>query len=162
MSLENERVQVIVTVEGGHIATIVHREFGLNPLWTPPWPSIEASTYDPVRHFEYGSSDEALLLSGIMGHSICLDTYGTPSPEEAAAGMPVHGEAAVVPYTIIACAESFFLQTILPLAQLLFRREIRLSSDGMVVRIQESIENLTSCDRPIAWAQHATLRSPVP
>jgi hypothetical protein len=160
VSLENERVQVVVTVEGGHIAAIVHRESGLNPLWTPPWPSIEPSTYDPVRHFEYGSSDEALLLSGIMGHSICLDTYGTPSPEEAAAGMPVHGEAAVVPYTINARAESLFLQTILPLAQLLFRREIRLSSDGMVVCVQESIENLTSCDRPIAWTQHVTLGPP--
>lgn len=139
---------------------MVHRPSGLNPLWTPPWPSIEPSAYDPVQHIEYGLTEEAFLLSGIMGHSICLDTYGSPSPEEAAAGMPVHGEAAVVPYTIHQGSGNLSLQAILPLAQLLFRREIRLSSMGSVILIRESIENLTSCDRPIAWTQHVTLGPP--
>ena len=31
-----------------------------------------------------------------------LDTFGAPSPEEAAAGMPVHGEAPVVRYEVSA------------------------------------------------------------
>jgi hypothetical protein len=55
-----------------------------------------------------------------MGHSIRLDTYGTPTPEEAAAGMPVHGEAAVVPYTInsrgelVSANDSTFGATLVP------------------------------------------------
>jgi hypothetical protein len=160
VSVENEHLQVIVTVEGGHIAAIVHKPDGLNPLWTPPWPSIEPSRYDPVQNVEYGSSGEAFLLSGIMGHSICLDTYGNPSPEEAAAGMPVHGEAAVAPYTIRVSPGRLSLQGILPLAQLLFRREIQLSKNSRVVLVRESIENLSSCDKPIAWTQHVTLGPP--
>ena len=125
-SVENERIRVIVTAEGGHIAAIIHKATGVNPLWTPPWPSIEPSTYDRVRNAEYGTSDEAIVLSGIMGHSICLDTYGIPSPEEFAAGMPVHGEAGVVPYTLHLGADSLKLRAVLPLAQLGFRREIHL------------------------------------
>ena len=38
------------------------------------------------------------LLAGILGHNICLDTFGGPSAEEAAAGMPVHGEGPVIAY----------------------------------------------------------------
>jgi hypothetical protein len=69
-------------------------------LWTPPWPSIEPSTYDSIEHVEYGTSNETFLLCGLMDHSICLDTYGTPSREESAAGMPVQGDGAVVPYNL--------------------------------------------------------------
>jgi hypothetical protein len=159
-SVENERIRVIVTAEGGHIAAIIHKPTGVNPLWTPPWPSIEPSTYDRVQHAEYGTSDEAIVLSGIMGHSICLDTYGSPSPEEFAAGMPVHGEAGIVPYTLHSGAGSLELQAVLPLAQLRFRREIHLPIHEAVVLVREYVENLSSFDRPIAWTQHVTLGPP--
>ncbi len=93
--IENESVRVTALVAGGHLAEIFHKATGVNPLWTPPWPSIEPSTYSAASHPEYGLSNEAYILSGLMGHSICLDTYGLPSAEEFAAGVPVHGEACV-------------------------------------------------------------------
>ena len=43
---------------------------------------------------------ESKLLAGIMGHNLCMDMFGGPSREEAAAGMTVHGEASVAPYEI--------------------------------------------------------------
>jgi hypothetical protein len=46
----------------------------------------------------------------------------------------------------------------LPLADL--RIERRLELRGRSVRIQESVENLTACDRPIGWTQHVTLGPP--
>src|ERR1700744_2251550 len=91
-SLENEHLRVTVLHEGGHIAAIVDRESGVNPLWTPPWPSIEPSQFG-IRNDHrdvYGDGPEARLLSGIMGHNLCLDLFGVPSEEEAAAGLTVH------------------------------------------------------------------------
>src|SRR5690242_19767051 len=98
--IENDRLRVTVLVEGGHIAEIVDKQSGVNPLWTPPWPSVEVSTYDPAKHPEYGSNAESKLLAGIMGHNVCMDTFGAPSDEEARAGQTQHGEGPVVPYRI--------------------------------------------------------------
>src|SRR5882757_885615 len=92
VQFENDLLRVTVLVEGGHVAEIFHKPTGVNPLWTPPWPSIEPSTYSLEKHPEYGADAESKLLAGIMGHNLCLDTFGTPSPEEVAAGLTVHGE----------------------------------------------------------------------
>ncbi len=159
-SVENESVRVSVLNEGGHVSEIFHKATGVNPLWVPPWPSIEPSTYNRASHPEYGTSDEAYLLSGIMGHSICLDTYGKPSSEEFAAGMPVHGEGPVVPYAVESDRTTISTRAILPMAQLRFERQIRLGRNGMVVLFVESVENLSCSDRPIAWMQHVTLGPP--
>ena len=159
--IENEEVRVTVLAEGGHIAEISHKPTGVNPLWTPPWPSIEPSTYSPETHPEYGSSNEAYILSGLMGHSICLDTYGMPSPEEFAAGMPVHGEGPVVPYAVESNRNSISLSGVLPLAQIRFQREIELPGAKMgLIHFRESLENLSHSDRPIAWTQHVTMGPP--
>jgi hypothetical protein len=113
-----------------------------------------------MRQPQYGTSNEALVLSGIMGHSICLDTYGDPSREETAAGIPVHGEAGVVPYTFQVGTGSLELEAVLPLAQLRFRREIRLPANQALLLVRETVENLSRSDRPIAWTQHVTLGPP--
>jgi len=158
--VENEQVRVSATVEGGHIAEILHKSSGVNPLWIPPWPSIEPSTHDFARHAEYGQGNEARLLAGIMGHNICLDTFGGPSGEEAAAGMPVHGEGPVIPYHFSGDDREIALEANLRLAQLRFRRRIKLAEGSPVVRISETVENLSASDRPMAWTQHVTLGPP--
>ncbi len=86
VQLENDQIRVTVLREGGHIAEVLHKTSGVNPLWIPPWPSIEPSTYQAAQHPEYGANMESKLLCGIMGHNLCLDVFGPPSPEEAAAG----------------------------------------------------------------------------
>ncbi len=157
--LENDYLRVTVTLEGGHVAEILHKASGINPLWTPPWPSVEPSAYSSQAHPEYGDSAEARLLSGILGHSLCLDTYGAPSAEEAAAGIPIHGEAPVVLYQVSEPADhGVTLSALLPLAQIRFER--RLSLRRNVLRFDESVENLAAFDRPIAWTQHVTLGPP--
>src|SRR5947209_15562469 len=138
--IENEMLRVTVLVEGGHIAEITHKPTGVNPLWTPPWPSIEPSTYSLARHPEYGADAESKLLAGIMGHNLCVDLFGPPSPEEAAAGITVHGEASVVPYDIETSGSELVQIARLSLAGLQVRRHIRL--EGTTVRIVERVENL--------------------
>ncbi len=155
--IENEHLRVTVTREGGHIAEITDKQTGVNPLWTPPWPSIEPSTFDPAST-AYGVDAEAKLLAGIMGHNLCLDLFGPPSAEEAAAGMTVHGEGSVAPYLLRESAGRLSQSATLPMAQLSFHRTIELH--GCVVHIREQVENLSACDRPIAWTQHVTLGPP--
>ena len=158
VSIENASLRLTVTVEGGHIAEITDKQTGINPLWSPPWPTIEPSSYDPQRHTEYGNDAESKLLAGILGHNLCLDVFGPPSAEEAGAGITVHGEASVNEYRIEASSDSLIMGTVLEAAQLSFERRIRL--DGRVAHISESVENLGSLDRPVAWTQHVTLGPP--
>src|ERR1041385_3487157 len=98
VQMENDALRVTVLLEGGHIAELLHKATGVNPLWTPPWPSIEPSSYQATKHPEYGVNAESKLLAGLMGHNLCMDIFGGPSEEEAAAGIAVHGEASVAPY----------------------------------------------------------------
>ena len=160
VQLENESIRVTVTEEGGHVAEILHKATGVNPLWAPPWPSIEPSAYDAARHPQYGPDIDAPLLAGILGHNLCLDTFGGPSPEEAAAGMPVHGEAGIAPFRISGGEREITMTVSAPIAELAFERRIRLASDQRVVLFAETVENLSSSDRPIAWTQHVTLGPP--
>src|SRR5438270_4353294 len=98
--LENESIRITLLEEGGHIAEVFDKRAGVNSLWTPHWSAIEPSTYSRHIHPEYGDGPDAQLLSGIMGHSLCLHTFGAPSPEEIAAGIPVHGEASTASFGI--------------------------------------------------------------
>jgi len=157
-SIDNGALRVTVLEGGGHIAEICDLASGINPLWTPHWPSIEPSAYDPGRHVEYGGGADASLLAGLMGHNLCLDVFGGPSPEEAAAGFPVHGETSVARFAIEASASTLRMQAILPSAQLRIERRIRL--DDRVVVIDESVENLTATDRAVGWTQHVTIGPP--
>jgi hypothetical protein len=124
----------------------------------PHWPSIEPSAYDPARHPEYGGGADASLLAGLIGHNLCLDIFGGPSAEEAAAGFPVHGETSVARFAIEASGASARMHAVLPSAQLRVERHIGL--DDRVVVIRESVENLASTDRPVGWTQHVTIGPP--
>jgi hypothetical protein len=157
-AIENDSLRVTVLYQGGHIAEILDKKSGVNPLWTPPWPSIEPAEYYSARHPEYGGGIDARLLAGIMGHNLCLDVFGAPTDEEFAAGVGVHGESSVAPYAIEGGGESMVMRSTFPLAGLAFVRTIELR--GRAVRIAESVTNLGATDRPIAWTQHVSLGPP--
>ena len=155
--IENEKIRVSVTAEGGHIAELLDKETGVNPLWVPPWPSIEVSSFIPGQP-RYGNNCESRLLAGIMGHSLCLDMFGPPSAEEQAAGLDSHGEAGVVEWSFRRRNDVLTAACMLPAAQLRLERRIRLEERSVIIR--ETVTNLSSLDRPIAWTQHVTLGPP--
>ena len=156
---ENDRLRVTVLREGGHIAEIFDKQTGVNPLWTPPWPSIEPSEYDPADNPEYGAGAEAKLLAGIMGHNLCLDVFGGPSAAEAAAGLTVHGEGSIAPYQIAESSGGIVMRALLRQTGLEFVRRLELR--GRALAIHETVTNLADFDRPIAWTQHVTLGPPI-
>jgi hypothetical protein len=157
-AIENPDLRVTVLEEGGHIAEILDKETGINPLWIPPWPSIEPSTFTAGMQDRYGADAEGKLLAGIMGHNLCLDFFGGPSAEEAACGATVHGEGSIVPYQIEAGDGALRMHACLPGAQINFERSLELR--GRAVRIRETVTSLAPYDRPIGWTQHVTLGPP--
>ena len=157
-AIENQHLRVTVLQEGGHIAEILDKETGVNPLWTPPWRSIEHSAYGPAVHAEYGAGSEGKLLAGIMGHNLCLDIFGGPSAAEFQAGLTVHGEGAVARYEIRETGGALTLRAHFPIAQIAFERNVELHSRA--VRIRETVESLAAFDRPIGWTQHVTVGPP--
>jgi hypothetical protein len=160
VTIENDELRLTALVEGGHIAEVFDKRSGVNPLWTPPWPSIEPSAFGQTKHPEYGTEIDAKLLAGIMGHNLCLDIFGGPTVEEAAAGLTPHGEASVAHYDvdIAAPGQTMTMRAELPLAQIVVERQLELH--GRNVRIRETITNLAGVDRPIGWTQHVTLGPP--
>lgn len=158
VTLENDALRVTVLEEGGHIAEVFDKRAGVSPLWIPHWPSIEPSAFGSAQHASFGSGPDAKLLAGIMGHNLCLDLFGGPSAEEAAAGMTVHGEASVNTYEFESIPDGLRMQVDLPLAQLRFTRTITLHHHYAL--IHETVDNLAAIDRPLAWTQHVTLSPP--
>jgi hypothetical protein len=157
--IEDNQLLVTVTEQGGHIARILHKLSGVSPLWIPEWSSIEPSEYSPKRHLHYGDSNEARLVSGLLGHSICLDLFGAPTPTEEKAGIAVHGEAPVATYQINGTDASLTMKADLPAAQVRFSRKVTLVPNG-ILHFIERAENLSATDRPIGWTQLVTLSAP--
>ncbi len=157
-SLENSSLRVTVTEEGGHLAEVFHKAAGVNPLWTPRWSSVEPSEFSSRDEERFGTGVEGKLLCGILGHNLCLDLFGGPSPAEFVAGMTAHGEGSVLPYQLQEDGETLVCRLHMPLAQLRFERTLKLRGEDVLIR--ESVENLAAFDRPLAWTQHVTLGAP--
>ena len=157
-TIENDELSVTVLQEGGHIASILDKATGVNPLWTPPWPTMEPSACGPGEAGAYGGGSDARLLAGIMGHNLCLDIFGPPSDEEARLGLTAHGEGSVNPYDLTVTDEVLTARATFAIAGLHFERRITLR--GHVVAIRETLKNVSSIDRAIGWTQHVTLGPP--
>jgi hypothetical protein len=155
---------------GGHIAEFQFLESTglpvLNPLWVPPWKSMEPYQFRAEKHAAtYGPIGEAKLLSGIAGHNICLDYFGPPSPEESAQGLSTHGEAPSAKWRrsklhVTSQDVGLALTVRLPVAGLRFSREIRLRRGEAVAYLIETVLNEQKADHFFHWTQHVTLSPP--
>ena len=157
-SIENESLRVTILREGGHVAEIFDKATGVNPLWTPPWPTIEPSEFGPAHAGIYGTGSDARLLAGIMGHNLCLDIFGPPSEEEERVGLTAHGEGSIAAYDFDVSGQSIVARTHLPIAGLEFQRRIELRD--RIVAFSETLTNVSGSERAIGWTQHVTLGPP--
>jgi hypothetical protein len=161
---------LITLTGGGHIAEFRFAEDtgfpSLNPLWVPPWPTIEPYTYrEKIHASQYGSITEGKLLSGIVGHNICLDYFGSPSPQEAKGGLSQHGEAPNVKWyknklRVSNRQVALTLGVRLPMAGLCFEREMEIRRAESVVYLRETVRNERKADHFFNWTQHVTLAPP--
>ena len=70
--LGNNVVRLTTLTGGGHIAEFrLENQPDVNPLWIPPWKTIEPYKYEEKKHKrEYGSIVEGKLLSGVYSRKI--------------------------------------------------------------------------------------------
>jgi len=157
---------VSVLEGGGHICDLnLNACSGVNPLWRPPWETIDPSEYLTAKHARtYGGPPDGRLLAGIAGHSLSFDHFGPPSPEETAAGLTTHGEAPALKWDVQKQAKSPkpYLQygLTLPKAGIRFRRKLTLDHKNAVIYCEEEAVNLSPYDRPISWNEHVTFGPP--
>ena len=151
--LANETIRLVVLKNGGSFPslTLVDDIESTNPMWD----SLRADR-------EQGRPERA---SGAVGHFVCVDGFGQPSGAERAAGMEGHGEAHRLEWSTEFTGRSdgadLLRQSVtLPRVRETLRREIRLLPGEHVVYVKSSLTSLLDFDRPVNWAEHATIGPP--
>jgi hypothetical protein len=158
--IESGEVSVTVMQCGGHVAETTYRQTGINPLWIQDRSTIDADQYDPLIHGPiYGDDGEGKLISGLLGHNLCMPYWGLPSEAEYRRGMTCHGEPNAVRWQErLHAADRLRLRVSLPESGLSIDRSLRC--EGSVVHFKTAVENLLSLDRPVAWCEHVTIGPP--
>jgi hypothetical protein len=169
-TLSNGTIRVVTLTGGGHIAELRFDDStgfpSVSPLWVPHWQTIEPYEYRPKIHTPlYGTLTEGKLLSGIVGHNVCLDYFGSPSPEEAKQGLSQHGEAPNSKWkkTGVRVEREKIVLTLsvrLPVAGLQFHREIKVRKGESILYFKETVVNEAKSDHFFHWTQHVTLGPP--
>jgi len=151
--LSNGRIELTILKHGGAMTSIVMLDDAskLNPLWNPI--RLARETGAPSS---FGPS---------IGHFVCVDGFGATSSEEKAAGLPFHGEAYDKPWDMRFSAKEGSTTTVtfavkLPLVQEQFTRTVRMVDGENVVYVESHLESETAFDRPVCWAEHATIGAP--
>ncbi len=127
---------------------------------------------DPVGLSPYGNPemvpsvpDNRKLTGTMVGHFVCVDGFGNPSPQERAAGFQMHGEAYLQPWKLASSEKQGNTQTVkfsidLPLAQEGFTRTLRMVDGESVVYVNSELENRVAFDRTANWGEHPFLFPP--
>jgi len=150
--MSNDKLELTITMEGSTLANLILADDPekLSPLWSPIRMARELGA--------------ATLPTTVGGHFVCVDGFGPTSPEERAAGLPNHGEAHVVMFEErsrqAGSTNVVTLAARLPIVQELFTRTFRLVDGENVIYVESQLENLLGFDRPVNWAEHATIGSP--
>ena len=151
LTLSNDKLHMTITLQGSAIASLILTDDAdkLSPLWNPMRLAREIGLKSP--------------FNGTLGHFVCVDGFGQPSQEERAAGLPMHGEAHVTRFDVIpanAGGNSVSLTAKLPIVQEVFTRSFHMVDGENVVYVDSQLENLLGIDRPVNWAEHATVAAP--
>src|SRR6185436_12522964 len=144
--LSNGKLQVVVLTKGGSIASVVMSDDPekLNPMWN--------------------TTGRAGEFNGINGHFVAVDGFGQPSAEERTAGLPQHGEGHTLQYNVkperTVNTTTVTLTGLMPIVQENFTRAFTMVDGENVIYVDSKLENLMGFDRPVNWAEHATIQAP--
>ncbi len=151
--LANDKLELTVTIQGASLARLVLKDdpSATNPFWEP---SRMARELGQMAGFRPST-----------GHFVCVDGFGPVSEEERAAGLPGHGEAHMRAYEIRRMSREgraavLSMETVLPIVQENFTRTLRVIDGECVIYVDSRLESLLGFDRPVNWAEHATIGSP--
>jgi hypothetical protein len=153
LRLSNDRIALTVLPEGGAMAEIIlaDDQQKTDPLWNPVAIARQVGLKPPTNYYR--------------GHFVCVDGFGPASTEERDAGLPMHGEAHTLPWTLESFAKqgrttSARFSVRLPLAQENLTRTYHVVDGENIVWVESELESLLAFDRPAFWGEHATISAP--
>jgi hypothetical protein len=152
VTLSNDKMELKLMVQGSTLASVVLRDDPekLNPLWNPMRMARELGQ---SPHFDGGA-----------GLFVCVDGFGPVSAEEKAVGLPMHGEAHAQMFEVTShregSSDSVTMRATLPIVHEVFTRTFRVFEGESVISVDSELENQLGFDRPVNWAEHATIGSP--
>jgi len=165
--LSNSKVEMTVLLGGGHIADFRLCGSPCNAVFEPPWQTIEPYEFSsPLHSAQYGDGPVGKFLSGYTGHAFVLGYFGMPNAEEAARGLPLHGEAASSEWRVISSVAdnhhaSLSFEVSLPDYQLRAQRTLHLAFGACSVLIEERVTNLGKDALDFQWVEHAAFGEPL-
>ena len=144
VALEGKVSRVSVDVAGGSIVEFRFLDQDLNP-------------------FTWNYPEKGDIKPRAMGHFICFDRWGQPSPQEAKNGMPFHGEAAQVVWKVLsepvkrdgAVVAEMLCE--LPMGGMSLKRTLSLSGNSSLLTVREDITNTNKLGRVYNIVQHSTI-----
>jgi hypothetical protein len=109
--------------------------------------------------------DHRKLQGAMVGHFVCVDGFGSPSAEERAAGLAMHGEVYLQPWKLVASEKQGATATVrfavnLPLLQESFTRQLRMVDGESVIYVDSELESQVAFDRTANWGEHPFLFPP--
>jgi hypothetical protein len=148
LELDNGAVKLVVLNPGGSFASFTLKAGpGMNPIWDPNRMAREA-----------GGRPRA---SASSGHFLCVDGFGPISPDEQKAGYVGHGEASRLPWDVVeSTPTSVSFSVRLPIVHEVLRRKVSLAPGEQVALVESELESELAFDRPMLWAEHATVGAP--
>jgi Domain of unknown function (DUF4432) len=154
-TLRNEEIEVSVLPDkGADIYSLVHRGRGVDVLFKAPW-----GTRAPGPWLRPSTSMGRWIEAYPGGWQLLLPNGGDECTEHGAT-WGFHGEAALVPWAVLdRGASTATLETSLFTAPLHVRRE--LSLDGPVLRVHETVTNLSEKDVEVMWSHHPAFGAPL-
>lgn len=151
--VENDQLALTVLNKGGAFASLLLKDDAAknDPMW------------NPVRLARETSGRQ--VFGDSIGHFLCVDGFGPTSKEEVAAGFQGHGEAHRQPWEQVSAGKdgkTFRIEwkATLPIVQENLRRKVEMVDGEPVVYVETEIESLVGFDRPMNWAEHATIGAP--
>ena len=149
----NDKLEVAVVKQGGSMRRILIQgdSQGLSPFGNPEMvPQVP---------------DNRKLQGAMVGHFVCVDGFGSPSAEERAAGLAMHGEAYLQPWKLVTSEKQGATATVkfavnMPLLQESFTRVLRMVDGESVIYVDSELESQVAFDRTANWGEHPFLYPP--
>jgi hypothetical protein len=149
----NDKLEVAVVKQGGSMLRILIQgdSVGLSPFGNPEMvPQVP---------------ENRKLQGPMVGHFVCVDGFGSPSSEERAAGVAMHGEAYLQLWTLVASEKPGSTATVkfaakMPLLQEAFTRVLRMVDGESVIYVDSELESQVAFDRTANWGEHPFLFPP--
>ena len=151
--LSNDKLEVAIIKQGGAMLRVLLQgdAGGLSPFGNPEMvPSVPANRK---------------LQGSMVGHFVAVDGFGSPSQQERAAGIAMHGEAYLAPWKLVSSEKQGAIATTnftveLPLLQETFTRQFRMVDGENVVYVNSELQSNVAFDRTANWGEHPFLYPP--